>query len=164
MPPVGDLAPDFTLHDDRGVPHRLSDQRGRWVVLYFYPKDDTPGCTLEACEFRDANSEIDERGAVVWGVSPQGAKSKAAFRAKLGLPFDLLADEDHSVAEAYGTWVKKSFMGKSFWGVARATLLIDPDGRIARVWGKVKPEGHAGEVLAAIDAATGREPAVAPAS
>ena len=146
------------------MPHRLSEQRGRWVVLYFYPKDDTPGCTAEACEFRDASREMDERGAAVWGVSPQGAKSKAAFRAKFGLPFDLLADEDHAVAEAYGTWVQKSFMGKSFWGVARATFLIDPEGRIARVWGKVKPDGHAAQVLAAIDAATGREPAVVPAS
>ena len=129
----------------------LADQRGRWTILYFYPKDDTPGCTVEACEFRDANETIPERGADVWGVSPQGAASKRAFREKFGLPFTLLADEEHAVAEAYGSWVEKQNYGKTYMGTARTTFLVDPDGRIARVWPKVKPEGHAAEVLAALD-------------
>jgi peroxiredoxin Q/BCP len=151
MPAVGDRAPEVALEDQSGAPHRLSDQAGRWTILYFYPKDDTPGCTVEACEFRDANETIHERGADVWGVSPQGAKSKRAFREKFGLPFMLLADEDHQVAEAYGSWVLKENYGRSYWGTARTTFLVDPDGRIARTWPKVKPEGHAADVLAALD-------------
>ena len=151
MPVVGDVAPEVALPDETGTIHRLADQRGRWTVLYFYPKDDTPGCTVEACGFRDANDTIRERGADVWGISPQGAASKRAFREKFGLPFTLLADEGHQVAEAYDTWVLKQNYGKSYWGTARATFLVDPDGRIARSWPKVKPEGHAGEVLAALD-------------
>jgi peroxiredoxin Q/BCP len=151
MPAVGDLAPEVELPDETGTIHRLSDQRGRWTVLYFYPKDDTPGCTVEACAFRDANDTIVERGAVVWGVSPQGAASKRAFREKYDLPFTLLSDEEHAVAESYGAWVEKENYGKKYWGVARSTFLIDPDGRIARVWPKVKPEGHPDEVLAALD-------------
>ena len=153
MPAVGDVAPDVALPDASGTIHRLADQRGRWTVLYFYPKDDTPGCTVEACEFRDANETIVERGADVWGVSPQGAQSKRAFSEKFGLPFTLLADEDHSVAEEYGSWVEKQNYGKTYWGVARRTFLIDPNGRVAKVWPKVKPEGHAAEVLAALDEA-----------
>ena len=151
VPEVGDPAPDVTLPDETGQVHRLADQRGRWTVLYFYPTDDTPGCTVEACEFRDQNDTIRERGADVWGISPQGAASKRAFREKLGLPFLLLADEGHAVAEAYGSWVEKKNYGKTYWGTARRTFLISPDGRIARVWPKVKPEGHASEVLAALD-------------
>ena len=153
MPAVGDVAPDVALPDASGTIHRLADQRGRWTVLYFYPKDDTPGCTVEACEFRDANETIVERGAVVWGVSPQGAQSKRAFSEKFGLPFTLLADEDHAVADEYGSWVEKQNYGKTYWGVARRTFLIDPNGRVAKVWPKVKPEGHAAEVLAALDEA-----------
>jgi peroxiredoxin Q/BCP len=153
MPNVGDPAPDIALPDDTGTIHRLSDQRGRWTVLYFYPKDDTPGCTVEACEFRDATEEIRERGADVWGISPQGPASKRAFRKKFGLSFVLLADGDHAVAEAYGTWVEKQNYGKTYWGTSRSTFLVGPDGRIAHVWPKVKPEGHAAEVLAALDAA-----------
>ena len=153
MPAVGDVAPDVALPDASGTIHRLADQRGRWTVLYFYPKDDTPGCTVEACEFRDANSTIVERGADVWGVSPQGATSKRAFTEKFGLPFTLLADEDHAVADEYGSWVEKQNYGKTYWGVARRTFLIDPNGRVAKVWPKVKPEGHAAEVLAALDEA-----------
>jgi len=149
-PSVGDQAPEVALKDESGAVHRLSDQTGRWTILYFYPKDDTPGCTVEACEFRDSNDTIIERGADVWGVSPQGAASKRAFREKFGLPFTLLADEDHAVADAYGTWVEKDNYGKKYWGVARRTFLIGPDGRIAREWLKVKPEGHAAEVLAAL--------------
>ena len=150
-PAAGDLAPDLALPDETGTIHPLADQRGRWTILYFYPNDDTPGCTTEACEFRDSNATINERGADVWGISPQGAKSKQAFREKFDLLFTLLSDEDHAVAEAYGTWVEKENYGKTYWGVARTTFLVDPDGRIARVWAKVKPEGHAGQVLAALD-------------
>jgi peroxiredoxin Q/BCP len=153
QPAAGDVAPEFALPDETGTLHRLADQRGRWTVVYFYPKDDTPGCTVEACEFRDANETIHERGADVWGISPQGARSKRAFREKFGLPFLLLADEDHAVAEAYGSWVEKQNYGKSYMGVARTTFLVGPDGRIARTWPKVKPEGHAAEVIAALDEA-----------
>jgi thioredoxin-dependent peroxiredoxin len=151
LPNVGDPAPEVALPDATGTIHRLSDQRGRWTILYFYPKDDTPGCTTEACEFRDANATITERGADVWGVSPQSAQSKASFREKFDLPFVLLADEAHEVAEAYGTWVEKQNYGKTYWGTSRTTFLVDPDGRIAHVWGKVKPEGHAADVLRALD-------------
>jgi len=151
LPNVGDPAPEVALPDATGTVHRLSDQRGRWTILYFYPKDDTPGCTTEACEFRDANATITERGADVWGVSPQGPQSKASFREKLDLPFVLLADEGHEVAEAYGTWVEKQNYGKTYWGTSRTTFLVDPDGRIAHVWAKVKPEGHAADVLRTLD-------------
>jgi peroxiredoxin Q/BCP len=153
IPEVGEQAPEFALPDESGTIHRLADQRGRWTILYFYPKDDTPGCTVEACEFRDTNETIVERGADVWGVSPQGAASKRAFREKFGLPFTLLADEKHEVAEAYGSWVEKHNYGKTYWGTARTTFLIGPDGRIARTWPKVKPEGHARDVLTALDEA-----------
>jgi peroxiredoxin Q/BCP len=151
IPAAGEKAPDVALPDEDGTVHRLSDQRGRWTILYFYPTDNTPGCTIEACEFRDANETIRERGADVWGVSPQGAASKRSFREKFGLPFTLLADEDHRAAEDYGSWVEKQNYGKTYWGTARTTFLVDPDGRIARVWPKVKAEGHAAEVLAALD-------------
>jgi thioredoxin-dependent peroxiredoxin len=153
IPSVGDHAPEVALPDETGRIHRLSEQAaaGRWTILYFYPKDDTPGCTTEACEFRDANESITERGADVWGISPQGAASKRAFREKLGLPFTLLADEEHQAADAYGAWVEKQNYGKTYWGTARTTFIVDPAGRIARVWPKVKPEGHATEVLAALD-------------
>ena len=151
MPAVGDPAPEVALPDETGEVHRLADQHGRWTVLYFYPKDDTPGCTVEACEFRDANDTIVERGADVWGISPQGAQSKRAFREKFGLPFTLLADVDHAASEAYGSWVEKQNYGKTYMGTARTTFLVDPDGRIAKVWPKVKPEGHAADVLASLD-------------
>ncbi|HEV8516618.1 MAG TPA: peroxiredoxin [Candidatus Limnocylindrales bacterium] len=151
MPAVGAVAPEVALPDDRGALHRLDEQRGRWVVLYFYPKDDTPGCTVEACQFRDANDDLLARDAVVWGVSPQGARSKAAFRQKYGLPFDLLADEDHAVSGAYGAWTEKERDGRRYWGIGRSTFLIDPEGRIARVWPQVRPDGHAAEVLAALE-------------
>lgn len=153
MPDIGEPAPEVALPDETGTIHRLSDQAGRWTILYFYPKDDTPGCTTEACEFRDADAVIRERGADVWGISPQGEASKRAFREKLDLPFTLLADVDHVAAEAYGSWVEKENYGKTYWGTARTTFLVDPSGRIARRWVKVKPEGHAAEVLAALDEA-----------
>ena len=151
MPAVGDLAPEVALPDETGTIHHLSDQRGRWTILYFYPEDDTSGCTIEACEFRDSNETIHDRGADVWGISPQGAASKKAFRAKFQLPFILLADEDHRVSEAYGSWVEKQNGGTTYWRTARTTFLVGSDGRVARVWLKVKPEGHAADVLAALD-------------
>jgi peroxiredoxin Q/BCP len=152
IPQAGDRAPDIALPDEHGTVRRLADQQGRWTILYFYPKDDTPGCTVEACEFRDSNETIRERGADVWGISPQGSASKRAFREKFGLPFTLLADERHEVAEAYGSWVEKQNYGRTYWGTARTTFLVDPEGRIARVWPKVRPEGHAADVLEALDA------------
>jgi peroxiredoxin Q/BCP len=151
MPQEGTTAPDFTLPDDTGTERHLSDRRGQWTVLYFYPKDDTSGCTIEACEFRDANVEYGNREAEVWGVSILGTGSKARFKAKFGLPFVLLADEDHAVAQEYGTWVEKMNYGKPYMGVRRATFLVDPEGKVARLWPKVSPEGHAAQVLAAID-------------
>lgn len=152
LPNVGDLAPEVALPDATGTVHRLSDQRGRWTILYFYPKDDSPGCAVEACEFRDANDAIVERGADIWGISPQGATSKAAFREKFDLPFTLLVDDGHEVAEAYGCWVEKEKDGKVSWGVARTTFLIGPDGSVTHVWQKVKPEGHAAEVQTVLHA------------
>jgi peroxiredoxin Q/BCP len=158
-PEAGDLAPEIALPDETGTIHRLADQRGRWTIVYFYPKDDTPGCTVEACEFRDANDKIVERGADVWGISPQGAPSKKSFREKFHLPFTLLADEKHETAEAYGSWVEKQNYGKTYWGTARTTFLVDPEGRIAHAWPKVKPEGHAADVLATLDEAHARRSA-----
>jgi peroxiredoxin Q/BCP len=153
IPTAGEPAPEIALPDETGTIHRLADQRGRWTVVYFYPADDTPGCTTEACEFRDVNDTITERGADVWGISPQGAKSKRAFREKFGLPFLLLADEDHAVADAWGSWVEKQNYGRTYMGTARRTFLVDPQGRIAKTWEKVKPEGHAADVMAALDEA-----------
>jgi peroxiredoxin Q/BCP len=149
-PAVGDLAPDFTLPDDTGTQRTLSAERGHWLVLYFYPKDDTPGCTTESCQFRDAYDEYQRTGAQVWGISVLGSGSKAAFKAKFGLPFTLIADEDHRVAEAYGVWVQKQNYGRSYMGIERATFLIDPEGRIAKAWSKVSPDGHAEDVLATL--------------
>lgn len=150
MPQVGDDAPDFTLPDDTGQPRTLSEQRGHWVLLFFYPKDDTPGCTREACALRDADAEIQAMDASTWGISILGSGSKAAFKAKYGLPFTLLADEDHRVGEAYGVWTQKTNYGKTYWGIQRASFLVDPSGRLARVWPKVDPDAHAAEVLAAL--------------
>ncbi len=149
-PAEGEPAPDFTLSDDTDTPRTLSAERGHWLVLYFYPKDDTPGCTTEACQFRDAHAAYQETGAEVWGISILGSGSKAAFKAKFGLPFTLVADEQHEVAERYGVWVDKVNYGRTYQGIERATFLVDPDGRIAKVWSNVKPDGHADEVLATI--------------
>ena len=149
MPKVGEKAPAFSLPAlPDGKPVKLSDFKGRAVVLYFYPKDMTPGCTTEACDFRDAYPGLGGK-AVVLGVSPDGVESHRKFAAKYELPFPLLADEDHAVAEKYGVWVEKSMYGKKYWGVQRATFLIDGDGVVQRVWRKVKVPGHAEEVLAA---------------
>ena len=150
MPKVGELAPDFELRDDEGKAHRLSDRRGHSTVVYFYPADDTPGCTKEACSFRDNDAAFKAADTEVWGLSPQSAASKAAFRAKYGLPFSLLADEDHAVADLYGAWGEKTNYGKTYWGILRSSFVVGPDGRVTHVWPKVKPEDHAVEVLAAL--------------
>jgi len=150
MTKVGELAPDFELLDDEGRPHRLSERRGHFTVVYFYPADDTPGCTKEACSFRDNNAEFTDADTEVWGLSPQGPTSKAAFRAKYGLPFTLLADENHAVADLYGAWGEKVNYGKTSLGILRTSFLVGPDGYIAHVWTHVKPEDHAIEVLKAL--------------
>jgi peroxiredoxin Q/BCP len=144
---AGALAPDFALTADDGSLVTLSSLRGRSVVLYFYPKDDTPGCTTQACGIRDAWTDFEATGAVVLGVSPDGEASHAKFRAKHDLPFTLLADPDHAVAEAYGVWVEKSMYGKTYMGVERSTFVIGPDGTIVRALRKVKPAEHAAQVL-----------------
>jgi len=150
MPNVGEPAPDFELPDANGAPVRLSGFHGKKVVLYFYPKDMTPGCTQQACDFRDRNAEIEAAGAVVLGVSPDSSKRHVKFAGKYELPFTLLADEDSAVATTYGVWQEKSLYGKTFMGVVRTTFLIDEAGQIVRVWPKVKVAGHGDEVLAAI--------------
>lgn len=149
----GQPAPDFTLPDQSGTPHRLKDYRGRWVALYFYPKDDTPGCTKQACAFRDAERRLQEAGVVVLGVSPDDVASHRKFADKFGLPFALLADEGAEVCRAYGVWQEKSMYGRKYMGVARTTYLIDPTGRVAQRRDKVKPAEDAATVLAAVAAA-----------
>lgn len=148
---AGDKAPLFSLPSDTGEPIALKDLKGKPVVIYFYPKDDTSGCTVEACEFRDSWREVKQSGAVVLGVSPDSAVSHQKFKAKYSLPFPLLADEGHKVAEAYGAWGEKSMYGRKYQGILRTTFLIGKDGRIARVFEKVKPKGHAALVLAALN-------------
>ena len=147
---VGKKAPAFSLPDQEGRMHRLKDYAGRPLILYFYPKDDTPGCTREACAFRDSLPDFGKSKAAVVGVSVLDAASKAKFAKKHKLTFPLLADADHEVADAYGAWKKKSMYGKSFMGVARMTYLIGPDGKVARRWDDVKVDGHAADVLAAV--------------
>ena len=143
----GAEAPDFTLESDSGDTVSLAQLRGKPVVLYFYPRDDTPGCTTEACEFRDAWADVQRTGAVVLGVSPDTARSHQKFKSKFRLPFPLLADPDHRVAERYGAWGERSMYGRKFQGILRTTFVIGPDGRIRRVFERVKPKGHAAEVL-----------------
>jgi len=150
MPEVGQEAPDFEGVDQHGRTIRLRDFRGRKVALYFYPKDDTPGCTTEACGFRDTHPDFRRHGAVVLGVSVLDSASKAKFAAKHGLNFPLLADEDHAVAEKYGAWQERSLYGRRFMGVARITYLIAPDGTVAKRWDKVSPSKHPAEVLEAV--------------
>ena len=152
MPAAGDPAPEFALADENGVVHRLSDQPG-WTLVYFYPKDDTPGCTVEACAFRDANDDLVAAGATAWGVSPDDAASHGRFRAKFHLTFPLLSDEDHATAEAYGAWVEKVNYGRTYMGIQRSTFLVAPDGRIAHAWPKVTAEGHAEDVVSTLAAA-----------
>jgi peroxiredoxin Q/BCP len=162
-PQAGDRAPAVALPDEHGTIHRLEDRAGRWTVVYFYPEDDTSGCTTEACQFRDLNRDITGLDAEVWGISPDGSGSHAAFRAKYGLPFTLLSDEDHAVADAYGAWQEKQNYGRTYWGIQRSSFLIGPDGTIAKVWPKVKADGHAAQVLEALRAVTGGQGAAAPA-
>jgi peroxiredoxin Q/BCP len=146
----GDKAPLFSLPSDEGGTVSLVDLKGRKVVLYFYPKDDTSGCTTEACEFRDSWAAVKAAGAVVLGVSPDGTESHQKFRRKYKLPFPLLADEDHAVAEQYGAWGEKSMYGRKYQGILRSTFIIDEAGRLMKAFPKVKPKGHAAEVLAVL--------------
>jgi peroxiredoxin Q/BCP len=146
----GESAPGFTLTSDTGHEVSLESLRGRPVVLYFYPKDDTPGCTAQACGIRDAWEEFQQAGAVVLGVSPDGEDSHAKFKEKYDLPFTLLADTDHQVADAYGVWGEKSYAGKTYMGVNRSTFVIDPEGNLARIFRDVKPAEHADQVLEAL--------------
>ena len=147
----GRPAPDFELPDQHGNPVRLSDLRGRRVVLYFYPKADTPGCTTQACGVRDRIADYEQANAVVLGVSPDGVAAVKRFDDKHSLGFTLLADEDHAVAERYGVWVEKKMYGRTFWGVQRATFVIDEDGNVAEYFPKVSPKTHDDVVLAALD-------------
>lgn len=151
MPVAGTPAPDFTLPAGDGSTVTLSNLRGHWVVLYFYPKDDTPGCTIEACNFRDNWHTLEQRGVHVLGISRDSVESHQKFAEKFGLPFTLLADVDGTVTEEYGVWGEKSMYGKTFMGISRVTFAIAPDGMIAHVWPKVKPDGHAAEVLAYLE-------------
>jgi peroxiredoxin Q/BCP len=147
----GDSAPDFSLPDTEGNIVNLSDLRGKWVVLYFYPRDNTPGCTKEACGFRDAYPDYQSKDIVVLGVSTDDAKSHAKFSNKFNLPFPLLSDTDARVATAYESYGLKKFMGKEYMGITRNTFVIDPDGKIAKIYLKVKPESHAAVLLADLE-------------
>jgi len=149
----GKAAPAFSLESSEGKKVSLKDLKGKKVVLYFYPKDDTPGCTKEACAFRDAFKAYEDAGAVIYGVSPDDLKSHGKFINKFSLPFHLLADTDHAIAEKYGVWVEKSMYGKKYMGIERTTFVIDSTGKIARIFPKVKVDGHSDEVLAAVKAA-----------
>ncbi|HEY5099354.1 MAG TPA: thioredoxin-dependent thiol peroxidase [Gaiellaceae bacterium] len=146
----GQEAPDFELTSDAGETVKLSDLRGKPVVLYFYPKDDTPGCTTQACGIRDAYGEFERAGAVVLGVSPDDERSHVKFRSKYELPFTLLADTEHAVAEQYGVWGEKKYMGKKYMGISRSTFVIDEDGKVKKIFEKVTPATHADDVLAAL--------------
>jgi thioredoxin-dependent peroxiredoxin len=147
---AGDVAPSISIETDTGSHFELTSLAGKNVVLYFYPKADTPGCTQEACEFRDTTPKLTKANTVIVGVSPDTSKAQAKFKEKFDLPFTLLADHDHKVAEAYGVWKEKSMYGKKYMGVERSTFVIDPAGKIKKIFPKVKVEGHAEEVLAAI--------------
>ena len=142
----GDPAPDFELPADDGGRVRLGELKGKRVILYFYPKDNTSGCTTQACELRDALPRIDEKGAVVVGVSPDPVSSHQKFRDKYSLNFPLLSDQDHQVSEAYGVWKEKSMYGRKYWGIERSTFIIDENGVVVDIWRKVKPKGHADRV------------------
>ena len=149
---AGDNAPDFTLLDENESPHKLSDYRGQPVILYFYPKDDTPGCTKEACNFRDDYSAYEQSGVTILGVSPDTSKKHAKFKAKYELPFTLLADTNHKICELYQVWGRKKFMGREYDGVFRTTYLISAEGKIAKVFENVKPAKHSAQVLGALEA------------
>jgi peroxiredoxin Q/BCP len=147
LPQVKKKAPAFKLPDQEGKTHALKDYAGKWVVLYFYPKDDTPGCTREACSFRDSFAALKRAGIVVLGVSVDPVKRHAKFVEKYSLPFTLLSDEDKEIVEKYGVWGKKKFMGREYMGTFRTTFLIDPQGKVAKVYEDVKPDRHAEEIL-----------------
>ncbi len=147
MPRSGAPAPDFTLPDQDGVQHTLSAYRGKWVLIYFYPKDDTPGCTKQACAIRDADPDFKKLDAVVLGVSADSVKSHMKFAQKYGLAFPLLADEDKTIVNTYGVWGPKKFMGREYEGIKRTSFLVAPDGKIAKVYENVKADAHADEVL-----------------
>ena len=149
-PQEGDLAPEISLRTDKGEPFQLSSLKGKNVVLYFYPKADTPGCTTEACSFRDASEKFTAKNTMIVGVSPDQSEAQAAFKSKFNLPFTLLADEEHKAAELYGVWKEKNMYGRKSMGVERATFIISPDGVIKKIFPKVKVEGHTGEVLAVL--------------
>lgn len=151
VPTVGTMAPAFTLEDQDGNPVSLEGQRGRWVVLYFYPEDDTPACTTQACDLRDSWSALQESGVAVLGVSPDDAASHRKFRDKYQLPFPLLVDEGHRVAERYGAWGEKQLYGRTYIGLIRTTVIIDPDGRVAQVFPRTRAAGHAARILAALE-------------
>lgn len=151
QPNEGDSAPPISVITDSGEHFDLSSLKGKNVVLYFYPRADTPGCTKEACEFRDASNKFSHANTVIVGVSPDQTNAQAKFKAKFDLPFTLLADADHKVAEAYGVWKEKSMYGKKYMGIERTTFVIDPHGKIKKIFPKVKVEGHAEQVLAALD-------------
>ena len=144
------MAPDFSLLDENGILRRLSDYRGRPVVLYFYPRDDTPGCTTEACNFRDDYSMYEQAGVTILGVSPDTPKKHTKFKEKYHLPFTLLADNDHKVCDLYGAWGPKKLMGREYDGVLRTTFLIGSDGKLLKVFENVRPDGHSAEVLQAL--------------
>lgn len=146
----GTKAPAFSLQDAQGKTHKLAEYRGKTIVLYFYPKDDTPGCTIEACDFRDLGKEAEKKGVVVLGVSPDDAASHQKFAKKYSLPFPLLIDPGHEIALKYGVWGKKKFMGREYEGIKRSTFIIGPDGKIKRAMYGVNPLGHAGDVLGKI--------------
>ncbi len=148
LPDIGTQAPDFLLPDQNGVVHQLSSKRGRWVVLYFYPKDDTPGCTTEACNFRDSIHELQKHNMDVIGISVNDVKSHKKFAEKYELPFTLLADTEKTVVTAYGVWGLKTMYGKEYEGIFRTTFLIDPEGTIVKIYEKVQPDGHATQILA----------------
>jgi peroxiredoxin Q/BCP len=150
---INDKAPEFTLPDQNGDPVSLKDFRGNYVVLYFYPRADTPGCTIEACEFRDSHKKIEKIDAVVLGISPDKSQAQKKFEEKFGLPFTLLADADKKVGNAYGVIQEKNMYGKKVMGVVRTTFIIGPNGKIKHIFHKVKPEGHAEEVLAFLKSA-----------
>jgi thioredoxin-dependent peroxiredoxin len=147
---IGDRAPDIELRTDSGAPFRLSDLKGKRVVLYFYPKANTPGCTTEACEFRNDLKQFTKKGAVVVGISPDKPSAQASFKEKYELPFTLLADEEKAAAEAFGVWKEKNMYGKKVMGIERSTFVIGPDGKIEKIYAKVKAQGHAAEVLAGL--------------
>ena len=153
---VGDVAPDFSLVDQKGAEHTLSVYRGRWALVYFYPKDDTPGCTKEACAFRETFPEFEKLNMPIFGVSTDSVKSHEKFVTKYDLPFTLLADEDKQVVQLYGVWGKKKFRGKEYEGTHRMSFLIDPEGKIVKIYEKVKPTEHAEEVIRDVQAFTQR--------